>query len=84
MIVWEINIEKSIEEFTKPDYQLIGGSEKGDREYNRDRRLGQLAYNGTLIDKAKVKNATTNYKAKKIGSKVGIVAYFKPEDKLAA
>ena len=73
-----------IEEFKIPDYQLIGGSEKGEIEYNRNRKFGQLAYNRVLIDKNKVKNATTNYKAKKIGSKVGIVAFFKPEDKLAA
>ena len=55
----------------QPDaFQLIGGSEEGEREY----------VNATLVEEKDVKNATTNYKNRKIGH----LALFTPRDKMSA
>ncbi|MBR2543430.1 hypothetical protein IKF03_02450 [Candidatus Saccharibacteria bacterium] len=51
-------------------FQLIGGDEKGERNYQ----------NMTLIKKSEVKNTTTNYKERKIGH----TAIYSIKDKLAA
>ena len=54
------------------NFQLVGGSEKGEQSYKNEAAV--------LVDKKEVKNATTNYKNRKIGR----IALFSFEDKLAA
>lgn len=54
------------------DFQLIGGDEKGERNYSQE--------NAVLVKKSEVKNATTDYKERKIGR----VALFSIKDKLNA
>lgn len=52
------------------DYQLIGGNERGEREYK----------NATRIKKSEVKNSTLDYKNRKIGH----FALYSINDELAA
>ena len=52
------------------DFKLIGGNEKGERDYK----------NATRIKKSEVKNSTLDYKNRKIGH----VALFSISDKLSA
>ena len=51
-------------------FQLIGGSEEGEKEY----------VNATLVEEKNVKNATTAYKNRKIGRS----ALFSASDKMVA
>ncbi|MBO7132242.1 hypothetical protein J6V85_03255 [Candidatus Saccharibacteria bacterium] len=52
------------------DFQLIGGNEKGERDYK----------NATRIKKSEVEKSTLDYKKRKIGH----VALFSISDKLSA
>lgn len=64
------NSEVDKSEMQDDAFQLIGGSEEGEREY----------VNATLVEKKNVKNATTAYKNRKIGH----FALFSSSDKMAA
>lgn len=53
-------------------FELVGGNEEGEKAY--------INKNAVLIKKSEVKNATTDYKNRKIGQ----VAIFSAHDRLAA
>ena len=54
------------------NFQLVGGNEKGEREYKN---------NAILVKKSEVKNANTDYKRTRT---IGRIALFSSKDKLAA
>ena len=63
---WRDDIDPKIE------YELIGGDEKGEMNY--------INKNAIPVKKQEVKNATTDYKTRKIGH----TALFRYKDKLVA